>query len=327
MKGLNGIGGHAGHLCSAMAPAACTVAGAPSALGTWGHNGSESMIPEGCEGVGVGAGATPRMYIEMQDWLACAGLVGQVEAPGVGGAGLLAGQTVTLPAGPSRHIQVLRMQPGDEVCLFTGDGLDWPARIASMGRKEVAVTLSEPVTGARVELPWGVTLAVGMPANDRMDALVEKATELGVDTIAPLVCARSVLRLDGERAAKKVAHWQGVAVAASEQSARNKVPRILPVMPFKQWLGTADAQAAARGVLSFKPEHSASAWLGRLAVSAQGTPASLGFLSGPEGGLTPEEEAAARQAGWAALGLGPRVLRADTAPLMALALVAGLLEG
>jgi 16S rRNA (uracil1498-N3)-methyltransferase len=219
------------------------------------------------------------------------------------------------------------MQPGDEVCLFTGDGLDWPARIASMGRKEVAVTLSEPVTGARVELPWGVTLAVGMPANDRMDALVEKATELGVDTIAPLVCSRSVLRLDGERATKKVAHWQGVAVAASEQSARNKVPRILPVMPFKQWLAAADAQTAARGVLSFTPEHSVSAWLGRLAASAPGAPASLGFLSGPEGGLTPEEEAAARQAGWAALGLGPRVLRADTAPLMALALVAGLLEG
>jgi 16S rRNA (uracil1498-N3)-methyltransferase len=174
---------------------------------------------------------------------------------------------------------------------------------------------------------------VGMPANDRMDALVEKATELGVHAIQPLVCARSVLRLDGDRALKKVAHWQSVAVAASEQSGRTHVPRILPVMPLKAWLTSESSAGGDRALLTFEPRMHAQDWLeevrGRIEGSTSPPPASITsvmFMSGPEGGLTDEEEAQARAAGWIGVGLGPRVLRADTAPLMALSLVAGLLE-
>jgi 16S rRNA (uracil1498-N3)-methyltransferase len=151
---------------------------------------------------------------------------------------------------------------------------------------------------------------------------VEKATELGVAAIQPLMTSRSVLRLDGERAAKKVAHWQSVAEAAAEQSGRTLVPTILPVATLKAWLPTADA-SWQRGVLSFEPLVQAAAWVQQLAQAGQAR-APLVFLSGPEGGLAPEETSQCAQLGWTAVGLGPRVLRADTAPLMALSLVAAL---
>jgi len=227
---------------------------------------------------------------------------------------------VALPDGPARHVQVLRLQPGDALALFDGCGDEWLATVVSMGRKEVTVQVGALQPTDR-ELRTPVTLAVGMPANDRMDALVEKATELGVAAIQPLVCARSVLRLDGERAAKKVAHWQSVAVAASEQSGRTRVPVIHPVASLKSWLPTLDG-TQTRGVLSFEPQAQVAQWLPRLPAASP-----LVFLSGPEGGLSPEELQQALQAGWTPVGLGPRVLRADTAPLMALSLVAGLSLG
>jgi 16S rRNA (uracil1498-N3)-methyltransferase len=234
---------------------------------------------------------------------------------------------VALPDGPARHVQVLRLQPGDALALFDGRGDEWLATVVSMGRKEVTVQVG-PLQATDRELRTQVTLAVGMPANDRMDALVEKATELGVAAIQPLVCARSVLRLDGERAAKKVAHWQSVAVAASEQSGRTRVPVIHPVTTLKAWLPSGGANGArgdaphSRGVLSFEPQAQVAQWLPQLPAASP-----LVFLSGPEGGLSPEELQQALQAGWTPVGLGPRVLRADTAPLMALSLVAGLSLG
>jgi 16S rRNA (uracil1498-N3)-methyltransferase len=242
------------------------------------------------------------------------------------------GLAFDLPEGAARHVQVLRLQPGDPVTLFDGSGAEWVAEVTVMGRRSVSVKLMLPVA-RDVELPVAVTLAVGMPANDRMDALVEKATELGVHAIQPLVCARSVLRLDGDRALKKVAHWQSVAVAASEQSGRTHVPRILPVMPLKAWLTSESSACGDRALLTFEPRMHAQDWIKLLQSRIGGsmsTPtasmASVMFMSGPEGGLTDEEEAQARATGWVGVGLGPRVLRADTAPLMALSLVAGLLE-
>jgi 16S rRNA (uracil1498-N3)-methyltransferase len=136
-----------------------------------------------------------------------------------------------------------------------------------------------------------------------------------------------VLRLDGERAAKKVAHWQAVAIAAGEQSGRTRIPVIHPVTPYKAWVDAQRLVEARRAVLSFAPEQALLPWLKQAAVEGDATTQRIYFLSGPEGGLTAEEEVLARQCGWGAVGLGPRVLRADTAPLMALALVAGLLEG
>lgn len=226
-------------------------------------------------------------------------------------APLAASHTMTLPPGPSRHAQVLRLQPGDAVTLFNGDGGQWSARVSRMGRSEVDVEVlqHEPVDR---ELPVAVTLAVGMPANERMDWLVEKATELGVTTIQPLVCERSVLRLAGERADKKVAHWAGVAIAASEQSGRTRVPAVAPVRALRDWCSSLPAGTGLRAVLSLQD----ALPLASLPVAGEAI-----FLSGPEGGLSEAEEALARQAGFHAASLGPRVLRAETAPLAALALL------
>jgi len=231
------------------------------------------------------------------------------------------------------------MQPGGQVQLFDGGGKEWLASVTEMGRKLVTVRIDAAVEQAR-ELPVRVTLAMGMPANDRMDALIEKAAELGVYAIQPLMCERSVLRLDGERAAKKVAHWQAVAVAACEQCGRSVVPRVHPVMALTAWLTASSAQGAAqddaavrRGVLSLREAMSLPAWMRAddsedgLAPAAQiSTGLSYVFLSGPEGGLSPCEEQAALDAGWTAITLGPRVLRADTAPLAALSVIGSAYE-
>ncbi len=238
---------------------------------------------------------------------------------------LLAGTDLTLPAAASRHVQVLRLQPGDAITLFDGRGGQWQAEVLAMGRKDVTARLLAHQPLER-ELHTPVTLALGMPANERMDALVEKATELGVATIAPLVCERSVLRLAGERAERRSAHWQAIAVAACEQSGRNRVPQVLPPQPLRDWLAGQPASlpvslppdglrlvlSLADGTLPLRQ---------RLAAHGGG-PVSL--LSGPEGGLSPAELAAAAAAGHLPTTLGARVLRADTAPLAALAVIAAL---
>ncbi len=250
----------------------------------------------------------------------------------VAAGGWQADAVLDLPDHAVRHIQVLRMQPGDGLCLFTGEGGEWQAEVVQMGRKDATVKLLCHEAVSR-ELPAAVTLAVGMPANDRMDALIEKATELGVSAIQPLVCARSVLRLDGDRAIKKVAHWQSVAIAACEQSGRTRVPVIHPVRSLGAWLPTWRAHTGTLGgVLSFTPAMAAQDWISLpRAVADANTDndapsAGWLFLNGPEGGLTPEEEALACHHGMTPIGLGPRVLRADTAPLMALSLVAARFE-
>jgi 16S rRNA (uracil1498-N3)-methyltransferase len=226
---------------------------------------------------------------------------------------LSSGLALDLPPAAARHVQVLRCQPGDPLVLFDGRGGEWTAEVRLMGRREVGVQVQAHVDLDR-ELPIAVTLAVGMPANDRMDFLVEKATELGVAVLQPLVCERSVLRLAGERAERKREHWQGVAVAAAEQSGRTRVPEVRPVQGLGEWLRT--AREAQAHVLSLRAD---------ARPPAQGLlPAACGALcclSGPEGGLSPAEEDAARASGFAPLSLGPRTLRADTAPLAVLAAV------
>ncbi|MFN3416621.1 MAG: 16S rRNA (uracil(1498)-N(3))-methyltransferase [Caldimonas sp.] len=229
---------------------------------------------------------------------------------------LAPGQLLTLPPGPSRHVQVLRLQPGDGLVLFNGQGGEWAATVTRMGRQEVEVRLDHPLDTDR-ELPRAVTLAVGMPANERMDWLVEKATELGAAAFAPLVCERSVLRLAGERAQKKQAHWQGVAVAAAEQSGRTRVPAVHGLRPLREGLAALDA-GATRWVLSLRDDAAPLPQALR-ELPAEG---SLVLLSGPEGGLSPAEEDLARSIGHRPVNLGPRVLRAETAPLAVLAALA-----
>jgi 16S rRNA (uracil1498-N3)-methyltransferase len=220
---------------------------------------------------------------------------------------------ITLPPGAARHVQVLRLQPGDALALFDGSGPEWRAEVTAMGRSEVRVNLIAAEQPQR-ELARAVTLAVVMPANDRMDFLVEKATELGAAALQPLVSERSVLRLSGERADKKRAHWQGVAVAAAEQSGRTVPMRIEPVLPLSAWLSALPAAADDewRGLLSPRAAQPLQAFAARRAL----------FLSGPEGGLSDAEEDAARARGFLGVTLGPRILRADTAPLAVLSWLA-----
>jgi len=235
-------------------------------------------------------------------------------------APLATGALLDLPAGAARHVQVLRLQPGDGITLFNG-GHDsastgeFDATITHMGRSDVQVQVGAHHAVER-EAGVAVHLAVGMPANERMDWLVEKATELGVASIQPLMTERSVLRLSGQRAGKKVAHGQGVAVAACEQCGGNRVPRVWPMQTLAVWLQGLPAKG-----------HHDARWLLSLADGASplrqhlahGVAASSTFLSGPEGGLSAAEEAAAAACGFAPVTLGPRVLRAETAALTALA--------
>jgi len=155
---------------------------------------------------------------------------------------LAADQELALPEAAARHVQVLRLQPGEALRLFNGLGGEWAARIEHMGRRDVQVRVLSAMEVDR-ELPLPVTLAVGMPANERFEWLIEKATELGVAAIEPLVCERSVVRSAAERAQRKLEHWRGVAIAAAEQCGRTRVPRIEPVQSFAQWLKARQAHA------------------------------------------------------------------------------------
>jgi 16S rRNA (uracil1498-N3)-methyltransferase len=230
---------------------------------------------------------------------------------------LVSGQVVDLPPTAARHVQVLRMQPGHSLTLFNGEGGEFSAEVQHMGRSDVRVVVGEH-RHVECEAAVQVHLAVGMPANERMDWLVEKATELGVHRITPLMTERSVIRLTGDRAEKKQAHWHAVAASASEQCGRNRVPVIDMPERLDAWLARQTAQAdVVQGVLSL---HASTQPLSALRASAQ--PKAWVLLNGPEGGLTDAEDAAARAKGFAAMSLGARVLRAETAALAALACLA-----
>jgi 16S rRNA (uracil1498-N3)-methyltransferase len=233
---------------------------------------------------------------------------------------LLPGTSVALPDSTARHVQVLRLQPGDHITLFNnqpGSEGEFDATVTRMGRSDVDVTIGG-FTATQREAARTIHLAVGMPANDRMDWLVEKATELGAASIQPLMSERSVLRLKSERADKKLAHWRGIVIAACEQCGRNRLPVIHEVLNLADWLKALSPSQAetvdARLLLSLRT--------GARALSAAvALEQSLTFLSGPEGGLSPAEEAAAMVCGFAPVTLGPRVLRAETAPLACLSLL------
>jgi 16S rRNA (uracil1498-N3)-methyltransferase len=235
---------------------------------------------------------------------------------------LSAALELALPQDAARHVQVRRLQPGDELRLFDGRGGEWHALVTRMGKRDVDVQVLAHEAVSR-ELPFDLEIALGMPTNERMDALIEKATELGVAAIQPLHTERSVLRLDGDRAARRVAHWQAVAVGASEQCGRTHVPVVAPVRSLAAWLATPpdDPPCAGRFVMS---TGSAPPLARALVPVPRGR---WRALSGPEGGLTGEEETAAVAQGFVRVSLGGLVLRADTAPLAWLAQMAVLLPG
>ena len=214
-----------------------------------------------------------------------------------------------LPSAAAHHaLRVLRLSVGDAVTLFNGEGGEYPGRIAEAGRG-VRVQLGAWIDIER-ESPLELVLAQALPSGDKMDFVVQKAVELGVARIQPLIASRSVVKLAGERAARRVEHWCQVAISACEQCGRNRLPVIAPILDLRQWLG----QLAQDNQMQ------------RLLLSPQGgrRPRALAgnrflLLVGPEGGLDMEEAAAARLAGFADLSLGPRILRTETAGPAALA--------
>ncbi len=237
-------------------------------------------------------------------------------------ASLNAHTSIALDAGAARHVQVLRMQPGDALTLFNGQGGEFAATVEHMSRSDVHVIVGAHDLIER-ETARAVHLAIGMPANERMDWLIEKATELGAASIQPLMTERSVLKLTGERAEKKQQHWQAAAIAACEQCGRNRIPIIHSPVLYQKWLlaGIESTQSAMNSgvsklVLSLQADAvSAAQW-----ASQQSAQAPVLCLAGPEGGLSAMEESTAIQAGFAPITLGPRTLRSETAPLAALAL-------
>lgn len=223
---------------------------------------------------------------------------------------LHSGAVFVLAPEPSRHIaKSLRMAVGDTLTLFDGNGGEYPATITELGKKAVTVTTGDHQAIER-ESPLQVHLGIAVSRGDRFDWVIQKATELGVTRISPLATDRTGVKLTGERADRKLAHWRQVAISACEQCGRNRVPEIDALQALEQWTGRCDAQV--KMVL----HHRAAA-----ADAQHSGVQSAALLVGPEGGLSPEEIALAESQGFAALALGPRVLRTETAPLAALSIL------
>lgn len=223
---------------------------------------------------------------------------------------LAAGTQLALAAGPAHHIaKVLRMQPRQTLILFNGDGLEYTATITTIDKREVIVSVGEAVPTER-ESPLAVHLGIAISKGERMDWVVQKAVELGVAEITPLVSERVEVRLQGERAEKKHQHWMGVATAACEQCGRARLPKVHAIGNLHDWMN--NVQAERKFVLHHRSPQP---------LVADQPPRSAALLIGPEGGLSATEIAAAEQAGFGALQLGPRVLRTETAPLVALSLL------
>ncbi len=210
-------------------------------------------------------------------------------------------------------IHVLRLQAGAPLTLFDGRGSEYPALIKRIDKSGLTLTVNSPCEISR-ESPLKVVLAQGVSSGERMDYTVQKCVELGVTAIQPLITQRSVVRLNGERAEKRVAHWQAIAASACEQCGRNLLPQVLPVQPLMKWLGL--PMNGARYLLSPR----SNTGLRDLARPQS----ALTLLIGPEGGWNAEETAAAHLAGFMPLTLGPRVLRTETAAPAALAAMQAL---
>ncbi|HTP39956.1 MAG TPA: 16S rRNA (uracil(1498)-N(3))-methyltransferase [Steroidobacteraceae bacterium] len=232
---------------------------------------------------------------------------------------LAAHQELLLSEAAAAHaVRVLRLNVGAELVLFDGSGGEYPARILASDRQGVRVRLGALERTDR-ESPLQVTLLQGISRGDRMDFIVQKATELGVQRLVPLLCERSVVKLDAAQADRKRAHWQAIAISACEQCGRNRLPELEAVRKFD----VACAALATQGLPRFMLEVGAGQGL-LVASRAALTGADLrraALLIGPEGGLADAERETARHHGFIGVSLGPRVLRTETAPLAALAVL------
>lgn len=228
------------------------------------------------------------------------------------------GRRYLLPRSQAHHAaRVLRLKAGDELILFNGDGAQYRAVVAKPAADGFLIEI-QTRDAAGCESPLAVTLAQGVSSGERMDFTLQKAVELGVAAIQPLSTNRSVVRLDAERAAKRVTHWQAVVVSACEQSGRNRIPTVEPLRAIGEWTRAIAREPAGAVRLLLSPRAQAS--LGDIERPATG----IVLLAGPEGGLSAEEERDALAAGFSAVRLGPRVLRTETVALAALAAIQAL---
>ena len=219
------------------------------------------------------------------------------------------GCTIDLPPELAHHVLVLRMVVGDLITLFNGSGGEVSAALVSIEKKRASAQILA-FLAREAELPYAITLAQALPEAAKMDWIIEKAVELGVAAIQPLAAQRCVVRLSAERALKRHAHWQGVIVAASEQCGRNHLADLAQVVDFSQWLK--QPHGPARILLSPRATQSLAQWASHQA------PQAVSLLIGPEGGLSEQEEAAALANGALALSMGSRILRTETAGLVAI---------
>lgn len=226
------------------------------------------------------------------------------------------GSKVDLPSGSAHHAaRVLRLKPGDPVVLFTGQGGEYRAWIAKIGKSGVIVQIG-PWSETEREAPLKISLAQALPGGEKMDFILQKAVELGISAIQPLECKRSVVRLSGERAKKKAEHWRNVVIAACEQCGRNRLPPVFPILQLAKWLEHSGLSLELRIVLS------PGAKVGLRDMTRPNAKVTL--LVGPEGGFAPEEQRAAETAGFLPVSFGPRILRTETAALAALAAMQAL---
>ena len=205
--------------------------------------------------------------------------------------------------------RVLRVRAGHHIVLFDGSGREFPAQIAEVGKHSIKALLGE-ATDPATESPVNTILGLCLSKGDRFDWAVQKATELGVSVIQPLESERVDFAIPEDRIEKRLAHWQQIAISACEQSGRVRVPKLSPPSTLLHWVGavSADEKWALDGASGQQ----------KLPETA---PKTLALLVGPEGGLTDSEISAAQQSGFRSLRLGPRVLRTETAPVVALTLV------
>lgn len=223
---------------------------------------------------------------------------------------LSVGAVVPLPDHIAHHIRVLRLAAGETITLFNGEGGEYQATLSAIEKRHASAEI-KTFSPREAELSYTAMLAQSLPEGSKMDWIIEKAVELGASAIQPLAAQRCVVRLNGERAAKKAEHWQGVIVAAAEQSGRNRLPHLAELANLHDWLGQHCLHR--RILLSPRANQSLSDWARHHPHQA------VSLIIGPEGGLTEQEEAAAVAHGALALSMGPRVLRTETAGLAALA--------
>jgi 16S rRNA (uracil1498-N3)-methyltransferase len=231
-------------------------------------------------------------------------------------ATLIPGSLVELPPDTASHLaKVLRARSGDELILFNGDGREFNGAVEAVRGSRVSASVGDGRPVDR-ESPLAITLVQCVPRGDRMDFIVQKATELGVARIVPVLSQRSVVRLDKSQAESKSMHWRAVAVSACEQCGRNRLPAIDTAQPLLNYLGESSPGAGLRLVL--EPESATSLAAARdTSVGAAGPIVEAEIAIGPEGGFASDELEAFRVAGFSEVGLGPRILRTETAAIAA----------